>query len=136
MIFIDTGAFYALVDKNDTNHFRAIKIYEKMVEKEVLCTSIPVVVETWFLLNSRLNAFCADEFLRSVSDGLFELLAVDLNEVSEGLKIKEKYNDSGFSFVDVISFVICEKYGIRKVFTFDKHFTIYKPSFGHFTILC
>jgi predicted nucleic acid-binding protein len=135
VIFIDTGAFYALVDKNDANHSRALKIYKKIVGKELLCTSIPVMVETWFLLNSRLNSFCADEFLRSTSDGLFELLPMDLNDVNEGLKIKEKYSDSGFSFVDVISFALCEKHGIRKVFTFDKHFNIYRPFSGPFIVL-
>jgi predicted nucleic acid-binding protein len=134
MIFIDTSAFYALIDKNDINHQHAVSIYKKNTINEVLCTSVPVVTETWFLLNSRLSDYCANTFMKSISEGLFELLPVELNDVIDAMRIKEKYIDSAFSFADATSFAICDKNNIRIVFSFDKHFKIYRPSFGSFIV--
>ncbi len=43
MIFVDTGAFYALIDRNDVNHSRAREFYRSVAGQEILCTSLPVL---------------------------------------------------------------------------------------------
>lgn len=131
MILIDSGAFYALVDKNDRNHAGAKKFYEKVIEKKTLYTSLPILTETWLLTNARLGSYFANRLWASVSKGIFEILELERNDLENALNIENKYPKAGFSFVDSTCFALCEKYKIFKVFTYDrKHFGIYKPSFS------
>ena len=133
MILIDSGAVYALVDKNDINHTKARRFYAKVVEKESLYTSLPILTETWLLTNARLGSYFANRLWMSVSKGIFEILDIDRKDLKSALDIENKYQKAGFGFVDSTCFALCEKYKIRKVFTYDrKHFGIYKPSFSKF----
>jgi predicted nucleic acid-binding protein len=55
MILVDTGALYALTDKNDKNHRQAKKFYSSIVGQEILAISLPVLTESWLLLEARLG---------------------------------------------------------------------------------
>ncbi len=131
MILVDTGAFYALIDKNDVNHTDAKQFYEKVAGKETLCTSLPILTETWLLIDARVGGFFANKLLMSVSQGIVEVLELNRDDLVSALEIENKYHDAGFGFVDSTCFALCEKYGIRSVFTYDRtHFRIYKPDFS------
>lgn len=130
MILVDTGAFYALVDKNDINHASARKFYENVVEKKTLVTSFPILTETWLLIEARLGKYFANKLWKSASEGIFEILELQKEDLSRALEIENKYQDAGFGFVDSTCFALCEKHKIYEVFTYDrKHFGIYKPIF-------
>lgn len=130
MIFVDTGAFYALIDKNDVNHLRAKKLYKKVAGREVLCTSLPVLTEAWLLIEARLGGYFANRLWQAVCDGAFEVLPLERGDLELALETEKKYSDAGFGFVDATCFALCEKHQLRRVFTFDrKHFTIYRPGF-------
>ena len=130
MILIDTGAFYALIDKNDINHDSAKRFYKGIIAKETLCTSLPVLTESWMLVDARLGSYCANKLWLSASKGIFEILDIEREDLENALEIENKYDKSGFGFVDSTCFALCEKNGIKKVFTFDrKHFGIYSPGF-------
>ncbi len=129
MIFIDTGAFFALVAKRDPNHTSATEFYRDIAGREPLVTSLPVVTETSFLLCSRLGELCANKFLASVSLGLFALLDVGLGEIKRAVKISEQCADAHLGFVDCSSLTLLEAHGITEVFTFDRRrFALYKPA--------
>lgn len=131
MIFLDTGAFYALVDKNDINHSNAKKFYKRMIGREVLSTSLPVLTEAWLLIQARLGDYYANKLWKSASEGIFEILELGRDDLGMALEIENKYQKAGFGFVDSTCFALCEKYKIRNVFTYDrKHFGIYKPNFS------
>lgn len=131
MILIDTGAFYALIDKNDSNHAEARRFYERIAGKEVLCTSLPVLTEAWLLIDARLGSYFANKLWASASKGIFEILELERDDLEIAIEIENKYHEAGFGFVDSTCFALCEKYKINKVFTYDrKHFGIYKPNFS------
>jgi predicted nucleic acid-binding protein len=133
VILIDTGAFYALVDKNDINHADAKRFYKKIAGKETLCTSLPILTETWLLIEARLGSYFANKLWISASKGVFEILELERDDLENALEIENKYHEAGFGFVDSTCFALCEKYKIQKVFTYDrKHFRLYKPSFSDF----
>ncbi len=130
MIFFDTGAIYALIDKNDVNHKQAKELYKNLAGKEVLCTSLPVLTEAYLLIDARLGNYFANRLWKGICDGVLEILPVESEELKMALEIESKYGDIGFGFVDATCFALCEKYKIRRVFTYDKkHFSIYKPGF-------
>lgn len=133
MILIDTGAFYALIDKNDKNHTEAKRFYKEIAGKEILCTSLPILTEAWLLIDARLESHFANKLWISASKGIFEILELGRDDLENALDIENKYHEAGFGFVDSTCFALCEKYKIHKVFTYDrKHFGIYKPSFSDF----
>lgn len=131
MIFVDTGALYALIDKNDINHSDAKRFYKGVVGKEAISTSLPILTEAWLLIEARLGKYFANKLWKSASEGIFEILELERDDLSTALEIENKYQKTGFGFVDSTCFALCEKYKIRRVFTYDrKHFGIYKPSFS------
>ncbi len=130
MILVDTGAFYALIDRNDVNHISARKFYESIAGKEVLCTSLPVLTEAWLLVEARLGTYFADLLVEAVAGGAFDILPLGAEELQLALAISREYADTGFGFVDSTCFALCEKHKIGRVFTYDrKHFSIYRPRF-------
>jgi len=133
MILVDTGALYALIDRNDVNHAGAKEFYQEVIGKEAFCISLSILTETWLLIDARLGTYFANTFWMSVSQGVFEILEIDRYDLGIALEIEKRYQDSGFGFIDSSSFALCEKHKIQKVFTYDrKHFGIYRPSFAAF----
>lgn len=131
MILVDTGAFYALIDKNDVNHKQARDFYERVAGRELLCTSLPVLTETWLLVNARLGRYFADAFWQGVCDGPIGILSIDEEGLRLAFELEDKYGDVGFGFVDATCLALCEKHKIRRVFTYDrKDFSVYAPSFA------
>ena len=131
MIFVDTGAFYALIDRNDVNHSRAKEFYQSVAGQEVLCTSLPVVAEAWLLIDARLGSYFANRLWKAVCDGAFEILPLEREDLQLALEIESRYGDAGFGFVDATCFALCERHKLRRVFTYDrKHFSIYRPQFA------
>lgn len=131
MILIDTGAIYALTDKNDANHIGARRFYETVIGKETLSISLPILTEVWLLIDARLGPYFANRLWQSITEGVFEILDLNKSDIHKALEIERRYEKAGFGFVDSTCFALCERYKIRKVFTYDrKHFVIYKPSFS------
>ena len=137
MIFVDTGALYALTDKNDKNHRQARACYEAAIRREVFALSLPVLTESWLLLEARLGCFFANKVWEAVNSGVFEMLDLERDDLKAAWEIEQKYRDAGFGFVDATCFALCEKHKISKVFTYDrKHFALYRPSFtSHLELL-
>lgn len=127
---MDTSAFYALLDKNDRHHRHARTVHEH-TRQEDLVTSLPILTEAWFLIKSRLGYHFANRVWDDVVKGAFELLEANEEDLARAQAIEKKYREAGLGFVDSISFALCEKNRIRKVFTYDvKHFGLYRPSFA------
>lgn len=101
-----------------------------MAGKESLAVSLPILTEAWLLIEARLGHHLADRLWKSVLDGVFELLEIDRDDLGKALEIETKYSKAGFGIVDATCFVLCEKFRIRRVFTYDRRdFTIYRPRF-------
>lgn len=136
MIFVDTGALYALTDKNDKNHRQAKEFYASAIRREVFALSLPVLTESWLLLEARLGCFFANKVWEAANAGVFEILELEREDLKTALEIEQKYRDAEFGFVDATCFALCEKHKIAKVFTYDrKHFGIYQPGFAAQLIL-
>lgn len=115
------------MDRNDVNHRSAQAFYRDVVEKEILATSLPVLIEAWLLIKARLGLFAANRLWQSILEGIFEILELDVESLKHAFAIENKYPKAGFGIVDATCFALCEKYKIQTVFTFDrKHFSIYR----------
>ena len=129
MIFVDTGAIYALIDKNDTHHTAARDFYSMHTGSGAFHVSYPVITETCMLLEIRLGNYYARKFWQSLLDEVFKIIPLQISELERALYIEYHYADACFGFVDATSMALIESGKIQKIFTFDrKHFLIFKPS--------
>ena len=128
MIFTDSGAIYAIFDKKDINHDKASAYFENNIKKDSFIIITPVLVECWFLIDSRLGNFYSRKFLDSIYSNIFNLKEINYIDFINALNIDKKYKDTEFGLVDNLSFSFIDRNKITTVFTFDrKHFGIYKP---------
>jgi len=91
-VFVDSGAFLALLDADDGKHA---------------------------IILSNLGANVAREWLKDLSIPIWQ---VDKSEEDEAKEIIFKFKDKDYSLTDAISFVVMRKIGTKKAFAFDRHF--------------
>jgi uncharacterized protein len=124
-IFIDTGAWFAGIAKNDQYHLQAMKHCNRLLkEKNRLITTNLVIHESTMLLERKVSKKEAVKFLIAIlKDPLVEIVHADEDMEREGFKLYQKYIDQDFSIIDCISFVVMQKHQISRCFTFDQHFS-------------
>ena len=121
-VFVDTSAFFALLDRDDQNHVRAKEAWIKLLDSDSLCaTSNYVIVETFALLQNRLGLSA----VRGFQEDLIPVLLVEWvdtemhNAAVSSLLAASKRR---LSLVDCSSFEIIRRMSIKSVFAFDPHF--------------
>jgi predicted nucleic acid-binding protein len=125
MNFVDTSAFYALLDGDDAEHSRALKVWEGEPPGEGgLVTTNYVVLESMALLQSRLGM----PAVRVFQDAILPLVRMEwIDEVLHAQAVSAFLSTDrrGLSLVDLSSFETMRRLGIRSAFTFDRHFRQY-----------
>jgi len=125
-IFVDTSAWIALVDKDDSHHKEAASSYPSLLKNHRnLITSNLVIAETYIIILNELGHKPAIDFLEKLKVSP-RILKVYSNEdiEAEGELILARYGDQDFSYTDAVSFVVMKRQKIKKAFSFDKHFLI------------
>jgi len=121
-IFLDTSAFFALLDRDDGNHNAAKNAWaEIMSGGNTLVTSNYVLVETLALLQNRLGMTA----VRAFEGDLFPILNVEfvnLETHRSGTSALLAAAKRNLSLVDCVSFELMRTLGIKTVFAFDAHF--------------
>ncbi|MDH4268244.1 MAG: PIN domain-containing protein [Pseudomonadota bacterium] len=121
-IFVDTSAFYALLDRDDKNHQRGEKAWIKILEDDsTIVTSNYIFLETFALLQSRLGLGAVRGFQEDVVPILqVEFVTPDIHRA--GMAALLSAGRRGLSLVDCVSFELMRNLGIKIAFTFDAHF--------------
>ena len=129
-IFVDTSAWYAIIDKNDQDHAAAVNKIQLLGHP--LVTSNYILDEILTLLKTRLGSAIAIPFGQRLWDQeVSALLRITEEDEERAWGIFRQYADKGFSFTDCTSFALMERLDINTVFAFDDHFAQY----GKFMIL-
>lgn len=128
MILVDTGAVYAILDKSDANHAQSRDFYRSVAGKKELVIISPVLIESILLLDARLGTGITRRFIESIIKGVFSFQEIGLEEILRAAEIDRKYESAKFGLIDALCFAFAEAQRIKDIFTFDKHFTIYRPS--------
>ena len=120
-MFVDTGAWYALVDERDPSHAEALDLVEG-AHAELITTNW-VVGESLNLTRSRLGhrvAVTLGAELR-VRPGI-RIVRVGQKDEEEAWRLFQRYADKDFSFTDCTSFAVMRRLGLTRAFAFDRHF--------------
>lgn len=121
MIFVDTGAWFALIVPSDPNHGAALAWFQS--NREPICTSDYVVDETLTLLRVRGEPRRALEMGKRFFSGQFTVVHyLSEADVFAAWRVFERYSDKGWSFTDCTSKALIERLEINRAFAFDEHF--------------
>lgn len=127
MIFVDSGAFFALYVRSDEKHVRARAWLDANAER--LMTTDYVAVETLNLLIARRQfAQALTMNHRFLSGKLVRLEWVSRQDYEAAADIFDRFRDKGWSFTDCTSRVVMERLGIGRAFAFDEHFRQFGPA--------
>ena len=122
-VFVDTSAFYALLDEDDDHHIEAVQVWRRLGERLTpLVTSNYVVVETTALLQARLGMLA----VRCFADALLlpvEMFFVDNGTHARAVAAHRTAGRPRLSLVDCASFEVMRRLGQEEAFAFDDHFT-------------
>jgi predicted nucleic acid-binding protein len=125
-VIVDTGVLYAAADTDDTDHERSAGLLTD--RSAPLLVPTPVIVETSWLLESRLGPAAELAFLRAVEVG--ELTRVDLvsDDWTRVCDLVEQYADLGLGLVDASVVAVAERLGTRTVATLNhRDFRVVRP---------
>ena len=121
-VFIDTSAFYAVLDHDDSNHDKAKETWVRLLREHAgLPTNNYVLLEISALLQHRLGI----PAVRAFSEDVLPLLQIDW--ISEdrhraGMEAVLAASRKKLSLVDCVSFQTMPENGVRVAFCFDRHF--------------
>jgi predicted nucleic acid-binding protein len=127
MILVDTGPLVALLDIDDSNHSLCVRALTQLPPDDLL-TTWPCLTEAMYLLGavggfryqSKLWQLITNEelFLHNLSDS-------DLKRMKT---LMDKYRDTPMDFADASLVSTAESLSLRKIFTLDSDFQIYRLS--------
>ncbi len=123
-VFIDTSAFYALLDRDDLNHQNAKGQWEDLLDSldNTLVTTNYVVVESFALVQNRLD-LGAVQGLQEDLLPLVNLEWIDAFTHRAGVSAFLAASRRRLSLVDCVSFEIMRASHIKTAFAFDPHFS-------------
>ena len=124
-IYVDTSAFYALMDRSDRYHQVAISHWSLLLDNNaVLITSNYVVGETVDLLQKRIGFDAAYLWYRDIL-GILDVWWVNADGHQKAYELWLNLGRKKLRLVDCISFVTMHQNQIEKAFCFKTHFTEY-----------
>ena len=123
-LFVDSGAWIALALTRDPLHNRALETWNQaVVSYRTICTSVPVVLETFMFLDRNTTRDVARRWKDSLSaTARLRVLDCTASDVRDAWAYVEQKDLHKLSAVDATSFVLMKKHGIKSAFAFDHHF--------------
>jgi predicted nucleic acid-binding protein len=121
--FFDTSGFFALINKRDPMHGKAVRWVEKQRKRIRPVSTEWVIGETCTLLVARKRSHLVARFLDYIDDSA-ALVLVNPDEMllHAAKAMIRQQTEQGYSFVDCISFCLMKERGIRNAFTTDTHY--------------
>lgn len=125
-VFIDSSAFLAIVDSDDTCHTQVVPIFHEILTYGAqLFTSNFILDETYTLIRTRTDHRNSVKFLKNFESSGIIVLEVSREIETAAKNIFIRYKDKDFSFTDCTSFALIDAHKIDAVLAFDKHFKHY-----------
>ena len=122
-LFVDTSVWYAAADAGDSSNERAKAI---LSGGESLVTTDHILVETWLLLNHRLNRDAAEKFWEGLRGGVAVIEPVNGADLESAWAIGLDFADQGFSVADRTSFAVMLRLGIHRAAALDDDYAVFR----------
>ena len=129
MTFTDTGPLVALLNRRDAQHAKCDAATNQL-EPGPLLTTWPCVTEAMYLLYRSNGELGPQALWEYISKELIELVDLPLPVMSRMQDLMEKYVNVPMDLADASLIAVAEARGIRKIFTLDGDFRIYRLADG------
>ena len=123
-VFVDTSAWYAAADADDSGHGRAARRIREFEGQ--LLTSDHVLIETWFLATRRLGREAAERLVNSIRMGIARVEPAIVADLETAASIGAAFADQSFSLVDRTSWSIMQRMGIHEAISLDSDISVYR----------
>lgn len=124
-LLVDTGILYALADRSDAWHARAVALVKNA--RQPLLAPVTVLPEVTHLLASRLGIHTEQAFVRALVDGEVSVESLRAADVARASEVLRHYGDIGF--VDATVVAIAERLKLEAIVTTDRrHFSRIRPA--------
>ena len=126
MIVVDTGVLFGALDRDDPRHADCAAVLETHAGD--LSSPVPALVETAWMIESRVGPDSEAAFLRSVNVG--EIERVDLTDADwdRVVELIETYADMSLGTVDASIVAVAERLGVTTIATLNhRDFRVVRP---------
>jgi predicted nucleic acid-binding protein len=124
LVFVDTSAWLALVNKSDIFHLKAKEIRDNLVKNKVkFVVTDYIIVEIANCLSRiplRSAAIQLISFIKASEQ--IEIVPIGREIYDEAWDLYSRHQDKEWGFTDCTSFVVMNRNGIKQAFTTDHHF--------------
>jgi predicted nucleic acid-binding protein len=122
-VMIDTGAFIALVDPQNSNHQNAVECLNEITKFHLpVFVPLPIIYESYKKMLYDMGQPIAKQFLKAVLSGQVNIVRTIEGDEKAAQGLLERYKDLGLTLSDAASMVLMTRLGIAKSFSFDRHF--------------
>jgi predicted nucleic acid-binding protein len=120
-VFLDTGAIYALADRNDTDHEGVRAIYTD-AERHFITHDL-VLVETFSLLTKRLHKQAALQTVGALrNSSRVEIVPLVPDLLAAAWARCRRFADKDWDWIDYTSFEVMERRRLSGALSLDRHF--------------
>lgn len=121
-VFVDTSAFLAILNRDDTNFTAALAAWHHVAQHQArLVTTNYILVETLALVQNRFGMEAVRDFEERFRP-LLTIIWVDAPLHATAVAALLAANRRRLSLVDCTSFAVCRQRTISQVMAFDDHF--------------
>lgn len=120
-VFVDTGVWYALTDREDPDHVAVSQALRE--HRSRLLTSNYILDETLTLVRFRLGWNIARQLGETLRvGGLARVERISSRDEDTAWSIFSTWSDKSFSFTDCTSFALCKRLKVRMCLAIDRDF--------------
>lgn len=127
-LFIDTGAWIALIVSKDQYHQAAAEYYRHLNPATQRISSSHVISETYTWLRYKSGFAYASRFIATIrqasANDSLTVVQDDIDLIERAEQLLFHYPDQKLSYTDALSMAIIEREKITQVFGFDHHFQL------------
>ena len=134
-LLVDAGALYAQADADEPRHADVARVLQ--AEPEILVTTELAVAEADYLVLDRLGVDVELAFIDDLVAGTYVVECLTRDELQTARALVDRYRDLRIGLADVSLVVLANRYGSRRIVTFDERAfrTITPIGGGSFTLL-
>ena len=120
----DTSGLYALVDRKDPHHTKAVAFLKAHAGAASLLVSNHVFDETMTTVKARLGMQVALQLgIRLRNSRFVEMVIFSAAEEQQAWRTFSRYTDKEWSFTDCTCLALAHQRNIQQAFSFDRHFS-------------
>jgi len=126
-VLLDTSALEAIIDPRDQYHEQAAKCLLELGNLSYpLYVTTLTIIETHrrLLYKPRLDNSKPFRFIESIYDGSINIVRPLEEDEIKAIEYIRRFNNQKVTFADAISMAVMIRFGLRKIFSFDWHFTL------------